>query len=180
MVMRERVPYRLASSVLVVGLLVLVPIGTLSQGAPLPDPTRAVSLRYRCKFIRASEAERILIDLLNLHQRASRSDARTNTVMVTGPADKVAQARAILKRIDVGPRLVPIACPPSLKIYAVRAGTASAVAKALQQEFKSSTSYRVTAAGDSKVLVYGFLPEQELTFRLLHRLGAKGRKIKSK
>jgi len=83
-------------------------------------------------------------------------DERTNTVLVNGPADKVAQAREILKRIDVPqPGSSPVLIgEPFLKIYPVPGGNAEALAKILQETYKPSTSTRISAAGNASLIVW--------------------------
>ena len=68
------------------------------------------------------------------------SDERTNTVLVTGPPDKIAQAREIVRRLDVGQNDQPpvLKGPPSLKTYTVAAGNAEAVATTLKDVYKTS------------------------------------------
>src|SRR5262249_23607311 len=58
-----------------------------------------------------------VIQINRLRMHFITSNERTNTVLVTGPADKVAEAEKILKEIDVKtPGQLPIAIgPPSLK-----------------------------------------------------------------
>jgi hypothetical protein len=170
----------------------------------LERATRRDTLRYTCKFIRAADAEQILKDLLGgPHETygppvlpwgrrwkapappkgltlAVTSDTRTNTVRVTGPADQVAQARTVLAHLEARALTLIVWKGPGLKMYPVPAGTAEALAKALQEEFKSSTAYRTSAAGNNKVLVFATPGEQELTARLLRRLGAKGGKAEKK
>ena len=83
---------------------------------------------------------------------------RTNSVLVTGPADKISLAKKILGEIDVAqagqqPILVG---PPELRTYPVPAGTADTVAKTLQEAYqKTSPSVRIAAIPNSnQILVY--------------------------
>ena len=150
-------------------------------------------LSYTCKWIRASEAERILKELMGdskalLASGAASSSGRgpergspppainlrklhfitineaTNTVLVTGPPDKIAEAEAILKRIDISQKgQQPILLgQPELKIYTVAPGTAEAIAKTLQDAYKTSTSCRISTAGTTKLLVYA-TPEDQIS-----------------
>ena len=151
------------------------------------------SLTHDCKFIKAREAERILTSLLGSNtpnasgapqqpfdprrgpmpaaapvstrsrQHFVASDERTNTVLVSGPADKIAQARDILKRIDVGgPGQQPVMVgPPILKQYSVAPGSAEAVSKTLQDIYKNSPSIRVSPVGTASVMVYAG-PEDQI------------------
>jgi type II secretory pathway component GspD/PulD (secretin) len=85
------------------------------------------------------------------------SDELTNTVFVTGPPDKIGQAREIVKRIDIpttpGQQEV-IKGAPFLKSYPVPSGQADAVAGTLKEVYKSSNSIRISSAGASTVLVW--------------------------
>ncbi len=103
----------------------------------------------------------IQMNKLRMHYIAS--DERTNKVLVTGPADKVAEAEGILKRIDVeNPGQKPVAVgPATLKIYTVAAGTSEAVAKTLSEAYRASPTCRISAAGSTKVLVYA-PPEDQI------------------
>src|SRR6185503_6482775 len=69
------------------------------------------------------------------------SNERTNTVLVTGPADKVSDAEAILKKIDIkhNESAKPILVgDPILKVYTVPPGEAEVLAKTLQEAYKAS------------------------------------------
>ena len=67
-------------------------------------------------------------------------DEATNTILVTGPADKIAQAEAIIKKIDVPqqncqkPVLVG---PATFKTYSVPGGNADVLAKNLQDVYRA-------------------------------------------
>jgi len=83
-------------------------------------------------------------------------DERTNTVFVTGPADKTSQAREIMKKVDVAPpggQPVLIGAP-LLKTYQVAPGTAEAVARMLQER-QTSAGVRIAAVGAGSVMVWG-------------------------
>jgi type II secretion system protein D len=88
---------------------------------------------------------------------------RLNTVLVTGPADKIAQAKAILAKIDV-PRdkeeKPVLTGPPVLKKYPVPAGNAEALAKLLQDTYKNSPSVRISNVGTGSIMVWGGPAEQ--------------------
>jgi type II secretory pathway component GspD/PulD (secretin) len=84
------------------------------------------------------------------------SDDRTNTVLVTGPADKIASARQIVTKIDVpqkGQLPLPVG-PHEFRNYSVAGGNAEAVAKTLQDIYKPSTNTRISAVGNSSILAY--------------------------
>src|SRR5262249_22126250 len=92
------------------------------------------------------------------------SNETSNTVLVTGPADRVSEAEAILKKIDIETpgRQKVVVGPPQLKIYTVAAGTAEAYAKTLGQAYAASNVCRITTAGQNKVLVYA-TPEDQIS-----------------
>ena len=155
------------------------------------NQVQAESLNHECKFIKAREAERILKDLLGdpklatagpssqqmIDPRTGRvlgtttgrsrahnitTDDRTNTILVTGPADKVAQARDVMKRIDVGtPGQLPfISGNPFIKQYTVPAGTADALAKTLTEIYRTSPVVRISAANPNTMIVYATPDDQ--------------------
>jgi general secretion pathway protein D len=92
------------------------------------------------------------------------ADERTNSILVSGPPDKIAQARDIIKKIDVPQPGVPrIATPgaPVLKTFTVPAGSAPDVANMLKlQVYKDSKVVQVTASGPNQIMVYA--PPAEL------------------
>lgn len=97
---------------------------------------------------------------LRMHYIAA--DERTNTVLVTGPADKIAQAKVILKQIDAqSPGQKPILVgSPELRPYTVPTGTANDLVKTLGGIFKESNTLRITTSGSNKILVYA-TPEDQ-------------------
>lgn len=91
------------------------------------------------------------------------ADERTNTVHVTGPPDKIAQAKAVIKSLDVaqnGQRPIAVG-PPILQTYAVPAGNAEAVVKTLQGIFKEASNLRISALGNTQIMVYAG-PEDQM------------------
>jgi type II secretory pathway component GspD/PulD (secretin) len=118
---------------------------------------------------------RPVIQVSKMRMHYITSDERTNTVLVTGPADKVAAAEAILKRIDVeqkGQKPILVG-PPSLKIYSVKEGTAESIAKTLQEVYKASPTCRISTAGATRVLVYATPEDQEDIARQILTAGEK-------
>jgi general secretion pathway protein D len=92
------------------------------------------------------------------------SDERMNSVLVTGPADKIAQAKEIMKKVDVpqpGQKPIMIGGHPVLKTYSVPAGSAADVARTLQDIYRASNTIRVTAVGTAAIMVYA-MPEDQL------------------
>ncbi len=84
-------------------------------------------------------------------------DNASNTVRLTGPADKVVAARELIKNIDKGDKPRAIGGSELWKTYSVTPGTAEALAKDVMTipEFKGS-GIRLFAVGSSQVQVYGF------------------------
>jgi type II secretion system protein D len=88
----------------------------------------------------------------------------TNTILITGPADKLAVAKSMLEKIDVGldgqkPR--PVGGVPETHIYSVPGGTADAVAKTLTAQYKGSQVVQITALpGGSSIMVVGYPGDQ--------------------
>ncbi|HZY87349.1 MAG TPA: hypothetical protein VFE78_21110, partial [Gemmataceae bacterium] len=91
-------------------------------------------------------------------------DENTNTVIVTGPANKVAQARDIMKDLDKPPykdaKPLPLG-PPGFQTYSVPAGNAEAIAKTLSEAFKTSPTVRISNAGTSTLIVWAAPADQE-------------------
>ncbi len=99
----------------------------------------------------------------------------TNTVLVTGPANKIAQAKDILKRIDVpqaGQGAIPIG-KPELQTYTVPAGTADALVKTLTTIYRDSSSLKITTAGNNKILVWATPADQIEIAQYIHKTADK-------
>jgi len=99
-----------------------------------------------------------LAKLPRMHYVAS--DERTNTVIVTGPADKIAVAKAVMKKIDVGQQRMLIG-QPVIQTYPVPGGNAEVIAKNLQEIYKSTSSLRIAAVGNTSIMVYAG-PEDQI------------------
>lgn len=108
-------------------------------------------------------------------------DERTNTVLVTGPANVIAKARDIMKKLDVpqpNQQKVMVG-PPEVRTYAVPAGNAEAVAKTLQEIYRASTSnIRISAISASQIMVYA-TPEDQFEIAK-HILGTADKSTTSK
>ncbi|OWK45672.1 secretin N-terminal domain-containing protein [Fimbriiglobus ruber] len=82
----------------------------------------------------------------------------TNTIVVTGPADKIAIAKNLLTQLDAGspgekPRI--IGGKAESRTYNVPASTADAVAGMLKNVYKTSSVTQITALpGGNQILVY--------------------------
>ncbi|HEV8062755.1 MAG TPA: secretin N-terminal domain-containing protein, partial [Gemmataceae bacterium] len=84
-------------------------------------------------------------------------DEPHNLVLVSGPADKLAQAKAILERIDKGDKDQlpnPRGGDPKLLQYTVPQGNAVDIAKMLQEQYRAPSMVRISAAGNNTILVY--------------------------
>ncbi|HEX5271818.1 MAG TPA: secretin N-terminal domain-containing protein, partial [Gemmataceae bacterium] len=87
-----------------------------------------------------------------------------NMVIVTGPADKVAEARQILTELEDkakagGAKEQPVG-PPIVKRYAVPGGDAPALAQMLQEKYRTSQSVRVINLGANELMVSAPAAEQ--------------------
>jgi type II secretory pathway component GspD/PulD (secretin) len=111
-----------------------------------------------------------LADTSKLRMHYVSLDERTNTVLVTGPADKIAQAEAILKKIDVPQQQgqQPVhAGPGILKTYSVSGGNAEILAKNLQEIYKSIPEIRIAAMDNHALMVWaGPSDQQEIAAHL--------------
>jgi type II secretory pathway component GspD/PulD (secretin) len=107
------------------------------------------------------QAQPIQLPKVRMHQITA--DERTNTILVTGPADKINQARQILRSIDVNQPGQPktIIGPAMFKTYPVPGGNADAIAKTLQTIYQSSNVTRISAVGSNSIMVYA-LPEDQI------------------
>lgn len=84
-------------------------------------------------------------------------DEANNTIFVTGPADKIAQAEAIIKKIDVPQQdnQKPILVGrPTFKTYPVAGGNAEVLAKNLQEIYRNAPAVRVAAIGNHSIMVW--------------------------
>jgi hypothetical protein len=144
-----------------------------------PNTVRStVVLQHTCQYHLASEAAEHLKHLLGdekeevltvnpkgerkLQVRALKVsvDAASNSVLVTGPADKLARAREILKNFDTGREKVAVG-QPFLKMYPVAGGNAEAISKILQEAYKSTASLKVAAVNSTTIAVWAG-PEMQI------------------
>lgn len=94
------------------------------------------------------------------------ADERNNKVFVIGPPDKIAQAREVMKKIDVPspPNQQPIindGTEAVLRRYDVAPGNAETIAKTMSDIYKNSPSIKFTALGSSQVLVWAYPSDQK-------------------
>lgn len=105
-------------------------------------------------------------------------EERTNSVLITGPSDKISLAETILAKIDVGrPGEKPIDVHPSeLRTYTVPPGTAEPTAKTLQEAYsKTNPSIRIVAIpNSSQIMVYATPEDQVEIVRQIPQNGPDG------
>lgn len=96
----------------------------------------------------------LVIPKIRMHYISS--DERTNSVHVTGPANKIAQARDLLKKFDAPqPGQKPITIgTPDLKTYQVPAGNAVAVAQSLSEIYRAVPSIKIFAGNSTTIMVW--------------------------
>src|SRR5262245_6100754 len=83
------------------------------------------------------------------------SDEVRNTVMVTGPQNKIAQARQILVKYDVGDKEIIVDGEGAkLKVYPVMPGSADIMANQLRDIYRNSTIVRISPVGTNQVMVW--------------------------
>jgi type II secretion system protein D len=95
------------------------------------------------------------------------SDERTNTVLVSGPPDKIAAARAFLRQLDVGTGDVRYKGPPLWNNYDVPQGNAEAFVKILTEHFKGYPEIRVYSVGNSRIMALAMPEEQAQIAKIL-------------
>ena len=79
----------------------------------------------------------------------------TNTLIITGPPDKIAAATDLLKKLDVGNVERIKGQQAEMRQYSVPVGTGETLAKTLTEMYKGSQITRITSlAGGSAILVY--------------------------
>jgi type II secretory pathway component GspD/PulD (secretin) len=124
---------------------------------------------HTCKYIPLRDAEKRLVELMgdpkvlfpentatpkNRRFYITRDDP-TNQIIITGPADKIAQAREILKCIDVpapgGPAVQPKGF--TFKRYEVPGGNADSIAKTVASTYRGAAVH-IEAIGNTQILVY--------------------------
>lgn len=110
----------------------------------------------------ARQAQQVVV-LPKLRMHYVSADERNNTVLVTGPADKIALAKKILSEYDKPQKdqLPVVVGPPTVKTYTVPGGNAEALAKALQENYKTSNTVRISAAPGSSTIVVLAGPEDQ-------------------
>ena len=150
--------------------------------ATIQEADQAETFYHKCIYIRAREAEAVVRNTLGDQQQiievmpaismgqggqgAPRqatkqrirvynvsADEHTNTIFVSGPPDKIAQAKGVLARLDVGIRPVLIGSG-MLQTYPATAGNAEILAKNLADIYKGSANIRIVALGTHQIMVW--------------------------
>jgi type II secretory pathway component GspD/PulD (secretin) len=147
-------------------------VGKKAPAAEQGKQPSSTAYSHKCVHIPAGEAMRLLARLLGGRgQEGSKAgrftlaaDDRTNTLHMTGPADRMALAREFLAKIDVGlPGQSPLVLgPPLLRSYPVPMGQAEALAKLFQTIHQGSPQVQVVALGNNRLLVWAS-PEAQIT-----------------
>ena len=98
---------------------------------------------------------------------------QTNTILMTGPADKIVAATNLIKQIDAGKIPRPVGGDIEWKSYNVAAGTAEALAKQLAEQYKG-TSIKFITNGTGQIMASGY-PADHLDIQAQLRMpeGAK-------
>jgi general secretion pathway protein D len=82
----------------------------------------------------------------------------SNTVIISGPTDKIDQAKAILAKIDAprnkGDKKLLPTYPGQLKYHDLPGGNADAVSKLLNDIYKADDSVRISVAGPARLMVW--------------------------
>ncbi len=134
----------------------------------------ARTLTHKCIYVRASKAEAVISKALggaaeivkaagnSTRERSLRSltvtsDDETNMVFLTGPADKIDAAKAILTQLDT-PRFKGdkgiLVGPAAFKTHEVKSGSADALARMMAEMYKNNSQVRISAGPPNKLLVH--------------------------
>jgi hypothetical protein len=133
------------------------------------DRASVLTLKHKCWYCKAGIAAEKLQELPGFGRRPLQaqqmrvfvvSDERTNTVVVSGGADQVAMARAMIDKLDVPSGRPELRAPPILKTYKVPGGRSEAIAKRLQAKYPDSPTIRIAAVGDASIIVYASAQDQ--------------------
>ncbi len=94
---------------------------------------------------------------------AVASSDESNVILVTGPADKVAQAKQALtdleeKARDAGAKEQPVG-GPMVKRYAVPSGEAGQLAGLLQEKYRTAPAVRIVNLGPNELMVWAPLAD---------------------
>jgi type II secretory pathway component GspD/PulD (secretin) len=159
-------------------------VRTIQEIQDKEDDSRSIET-YVCKYVDARNAAKLLNDLLDDTPTSSipgdrlqglravgappRSprrysvavDERSNSVFIQGTANKIAQARQVLKAIDVPASNPILADSPMFKTIHVASGSASTVARILQEIHKANPDVRISAVNDKTILIYAG-PDKQL------------------
>jgi type II secretory pathway component GspD/PulD (secretin) len=123
----------------------------------LGDPLEIAKQLAPTRFGQQGWWQQPAVQIPKLRMHYITADESRNTVIVTGPANKVAQAKALLEKMDtprLGQKKVVIG-DPFLKTYTVPGGNAEAAVKTLEKRFKSSENLSITAINSTTIAVWG-------------------------
>ncbi len=161
-------------------------IKSIEDNNPIEGQT--ATLNHRCKYVKAADAEAIVgkhlgdqkqevtfknkegVTRTRVRVHNITVDPMTNSIMITGPADKIAKAKEILDKIDVPqhPNQPPIVIgPPAFMRHEVPTGNAEVLAKAMQMTFKPTPTMNITALGNNALLVFATPEDQRAIAKYL-------------
>jgi hypothetical protein len=153
-------------------------IRTIEGGLNRLDTGGSTALHHTCQYHLASEAAEHLKRLLGDEKEEVQTvtpkgekkieyrvhkiavDEASNSVLMTGPTDKIAKARAILQNFDRGRDKVAVG-QPFLKLYPVAGANAEAISKILQEVYKSSANLKISAVNSTTIAVWAG-PEMQI------------------
>ena len=79
---------------------------------------------------------------------------------VNGPPDKIAQAKSVMSKLDVG-NVPYIVGPPILQTYPIKEGNAEGLAKTLNEIHKGNSNIKIGNIGNDRIMVWA-APEDQL------------------
>jgi hypothetical protein len=99
---------------------------------------------------------------------------RANQLLLQDTVGNLKRISQTLSAIDVPAKRHVLGDPPILKSYSVPAGYAPAVARVLQEIYKTSSRIRLTPVGDHSILVFGSPDSQQEIARQILNLRESG------
>ena len=149
------------------GVLLVSIISVAPAFAPAGEPQ---SYAHKCVHIKASEAALTLKSILGEPPAGAKElayslsiDARSNTVQIMGPANKITLAKAVLGKLDVSSEgHIVGAITHEFYVYFAPTGDAKEFVKKLQEKYRGSKQFtRIEALGTKEIMVYAPLVEQD-------------------
>jgi len=150
-----------------------------------------LTFNYKCKYVKASEAAatvqkflgdpKVILEFVNKKgEKVQRPREHTiswddslNTIIISGPLDKIAKAKDVLKEIDVGSDLYVVG-KPFMQRLDVSTGNADILAKALKDIHKSSENLKIDNIGNTAIYVWASPNDQFLVAKTLAELMKNG------